>query len=164
MYLDESLSAIAGQLALAELRKPEGTPLFSTETLTNLLVKCHNNMDLAKVYKQQTVLPMRWWHDFHRRPSVHVQRRQSPRAQQSSRQASSTVCIQTGCQQRDLLAYQQACCSPSIPRPPRRSSRPGQFSGMQAQHNRSAYEPVFLAPRPGYVLCQGSFVVTPCKS
>ncbi len=58
MYLDESLSAIAGQLALAELRKPEGTSPFSTETLTNLLVKCHNNMDLAKVYKQQTaVLP-----------------------------------------------------------------------------------------------------------
>ena len=57
MYLDESLSAIAGQLALAELRKPEGTSPFSTETLTNPLVKCHNNMDLAKVYKQQTVLP-----------------------------------------------------------------------------------------------------------
>tara|TARA_Y100001937_G_C7056298_1_gene301589 strand:+ start:593 stop:784 length:192 start_codon:yes stop_codon:yes gene_type:complete len=58
MYLDDSLSAIAGQLALAELRKPEGTSQFTTEMLTNLLVKCHNNMDLSKLYKQQTaVLP-----------------------------------------------------------------------------------------------------------
>ena len=40
-------------------RKPEGFDqvIHGTETLTNLLVKCHNNMDLAKVYKQQTVLP-----------------------------------------------------------------------------------------------------------
>ena len=58
MYLDDSLSAIAGQLALAELRKPEGTSQFSTETLTNLLVMCHNSMGLAKAYNQQTaVLP-----------------------------------------------------------------------------------------------------------
>ena len=49
---------VAGQLALAELRKPEGTSQFSTQELTTLLVKCHNNMDLAKVFSQQTaVLP-----------------------------------------------------------------------------------------------------------
>ena len=58
MYLDDSLMVVAGQLALAELRKPEGTSQFSTHELTTLLVKCHNNMDLAKVFSQQTaVLP-----------------------------------------------------------------------------------------------------------
>ena len=58
MYLDDSLSAIAGQLALAELRKPEGTSQFNDQELTTLLVKCHNSMDLTKVYSQQdAVLP-----------------------------------------------------------------------------------------------------------